>query len=63
MNETALKKEIEKNPTLTIEELSSQFSTSWSTTQKCLKKMRKILKGFWVPHALTDRNKSSKRYL
>jgi len=44
VDETVLKEEIEKNPTLAIEELLSRAGTLWSTTQRYLKKMGKIQK-------------------
>jgi histone-lysine N-methyltransferase SETMAR len=55
--EAALKSAIEDDPMLTIEKLSDIVGTSWSSTQRILKKLGKVQKeGVWVPHLLTDRN-------
>lgn len=52
---------VEEDPTQSIEEISCRLGATWSTVQRHLKVIGKVQRaGKWVPHKLTNVNKSQR---
>ncbi len=61
VDDGALKKAVDKNPFLTVRELSKMFDCGPTAMFNHLKAIGKVKKrGRWLPHELTDKNKQDR---
>ena len=60
----ALRLLVESDPRKTIQELSIDLGSSWSTVQRHLNSIGKVNRcGVWIPHKLSESNKAQRKMI